>query len=106
MKGFGDAIEMRARIVEQTLASRTHPIESLGDATQQADEKIIEHRAVQRFFVAKVVVEQRLVDAGGGCDGVHARPGNAFLGKFDERRLQNCAAAGLGLATSSSPGRR
>ena len=73
---------------------------------EQPDEKVIEHRAVQRFLVAKVVIEQRLVDPGGGGDGVHARARQAFLGEFDQRRLQDGAAAGLGLAAGAAAGRR
>ena len=65
--------------------------------------KVIEHRTVQRFLVAEVVIQQRLVDPGGSSDGVHARARETFLGEFDKRRLENRAPAGLGLAPGPSP---
>src|SRR5664280_1663947 len=103
MEGFGNAIEMCAGIGEQALTSRTHPIESLRDATEQSDEKLIEHRAVQRFLVTEVVIQQCLVDFSGSGDGVHARARETFLGEFAKRRLEDGAAAGLGLAAGPSP---
>src|ERR1035437_4475448 len=90
-------------IGEQALASRTRAIEGPRDATEQPDKKLIEHRAVQRFLVPKVVIQQRLVDPGSSRDGIHARPRETFLGKFAKRRLENCAATGLGLAAGPSP---
>ena len=103
MRGFGNAIKMCTGIGEQAFASRACPIEGLRDAIEQPDEKLIEHRAVQRFLVPKVVIQQCLVDLSGISDGVHARTRKALLGKFAKRRLENCAPACLGLATGPSP---
>src|ERR1035437_1498995 len=93
-------------IGKQALASRARTIERLRDATEQPDEKLIEHRAVQRFLVTEVVIQQCLVDLSGSGDGVHARTRKALLGKFAKRRLENRAPARLGLAAGPSPGGR
>ncbi len=61
-------------------------------------EHLIENRAVERFLVLEVVVQQRLVDSGGARDGVGARPGHAFAGEFPDRGLQDGGAAFFGLS--------
>ncbi len=63
----------------------------------------IEHRAVQRLFVMKVVIEKRLVHTGRSGDGIHAGAGQAFLGKLSQSRLKDGVAAGLRLASSTAP---
>ncbi len=56
--------------------------------SQKAREETLQRRAVQRLLVVEVVIEQRLVDAGGFGDGIDARAGQAFLGELRQRGLR------------------
>ena len=55
-------------------------------ARLQSLEELVEHRRVQFVLAAEVVIEQRLVDASGGGDGVHPRTGQAVFGEFQPGR--------------------
>ena len=64
-------------------------------------EDVIEDRAVKRFFVLEVVIQQGLVDSGGARDGVGARPGYAFAGEFTDRSLQDGGPAFFGASAGA-----
>ena len=101
MRGLGDAVEMRPHVGEETFAGRPLAIEGLSNTAEQPNEKLIEHGIVECFFVAEVVIQQGFVYTGSCSNGVRARPGQALLGKFAERCLENRGPACLRLAPGS-----
>ncbi len=65
---------------------------------------LIEHSRVNRVLILEVVVEQGLIDACRLGDGIGARSGHAFLGKFAHRCLQDRRAALFGAAAGTKAG--
>ena len=62
---------------------------------------MVEHRFVQCILVLEVVIEQRLVDVRRARDRVGPSARNSMLGKFRNRRLEDCCPA-LFRTTASS----
>ena len=93
---------MRLHVGEEPLARRPRTIADLHHAIQQGLEETVEHRSVERLFVAEIVVKQRLVDASRFGDGIDARAGQSFLRKLHQRRLQDGLAAGSRLAAAAA----
>ena len=73
-------------------------VEHLKHGVLQAREGVIQNRAVERFLIFEVVVEQGLVDAGLAGDGVGAGSGYSVGGELVSCGLENRGAALLGLA--------
>ena len=61
----------------------------------------IEDGAVKRFLVLEVVIQQCLVDSGSARDGISARTGYAFTGKFTHRCLQDGGPAFFGASAGA-----
>ena len=101
----GDEIEIRAHVGHDLFARRQVAVEHLENACLHPGKRVVEHRAVERFLVLEVVIEQRLVDARLARDGVGAGSGNAVLGKLLRRRLQDGGAAFLRLPAGTHAGR-
>ena len=83
---------MLEREAEKTLAGAALHIEDsegiLGDLGGDG----FERRAVEGFFVAKVVVEECLIDLGGGGDGAGARAGEAMLAELANGGVEDAGA--------------
>ena len=72
-------------------------VQNLLQPLEARAEHIIEHRAVKRLFVMKVVVEKSLVDASRMRDGIRAGSVDAQLGEFALGGFQDRPAAVFGV---------
>ena len=88
-----DEIEIRARVGHNFLARRQVAVERAEHVRLQSGESAVEHRAVQRFFVFEVVVQQRLVDASFARDFLGAGTRDVVVGELLRRRFQDGRAA-------------
>ena len=94
-----DEVEMQIHVAQQDGARRARSGEHVHHGAVEFLEMILHDGFVQPLFALKVIIEQSLVDAGRGGDGVRAGPGQAgfredtFGGREDRR--PRFIAAGL-----------
>ena len=97
----GDVIEMRPDVSQKFFSGREilrkRDLDGLGEST----ENLVEHCAVNRFFVLEVVIKQSLVYASRAGNSIGTRAGNPFPGKLGHSSLQNSGAAFFGVAAGS-----
>ena len=77
---------MQAHVTQQDHARRTRGHEGRDGLLVELAKLVLQHRRVEPVFAAKIVIEQRLVDAGGSGNGVGAGAGQSGLGKHAPRR--------------------
>src|SRR5208337_5631214 len=94
---------MGAGVTEQALSERSSTVKLSHHTLRQTDKEAIKHRAVKRFLVMKVVIQQCLIDASGRGDGIHAGTRQTFLCELGQRCLQDGIAAGFRLMASTTP---
>src|SRR3954469_2469648 len=100
-----DEVRMRGEMVEGTLDQlldgflRRQPLE-VELALLGTDFLVnpFKYREVKRVLIAKIVIDQLLVDAGAAGNVVDPRPGKAAAGKFAPRCGQQFPAGGGGIA--------
>ena len=97
-------IEVRTDVGEVLLLRRQIQFQHVEDALCETCENMVQHRAVERFFVFEVVVEQRFIDRGRPGYGVGAGAGHAFLCELAHGRIENGGPGLLGLAASTEAG--
>ena len=102
MRRRGNGIEVLAGVVQKAFARGPGRSQTSMMRWCRGAKKFSSVAPYKRFLVVKVVVEQRLVDAGGFGDGVDARAGQAFLGELGQRGLEDGVAAGLRLAAAAA----
>ena len=72
-----DEVEMQVHVAQQDRPRRARGGEHVQHGAVEFLEMIFHDGFVEALFALKVIIEQGLVDAGGGGNGVRARPGQA-----------------------------
>src|SRR5579864_1101848 len=98
-----DEIEIRAGISENLLTRRQITVQHLKHSFLQTRKRIVQHRAIKRFLILEVVIQERLVDPCLLGNRVGAGTGDAMLGKLLRRCRQYCGTALFRLAARSHP---